>query len=195
MEVDEIYAMIKKKYPDFTIDYYKNTILTQENLEKYGVDVLFTLASEVNQEAQNILEGEQETSEPLSFEEIERRVKQEDTSIFLQEIKDFIHNKDGILQYYDYFAKNSEWALLGFHPSSLRIKILQQLKENGVIENYKQIEKVAREKYLTFLPTSCLLLSDAAMQIFSEETIIELNANIQWMFQKPLGRTNFNRGI
>ena len=141
MEKDEIYAIIKQKYPDFTMKHYENTILTKENLEKYGVDILFTLASTLDWEVLNILDGVQETSKELSFEEIEKRIAQEDTSIFSQEMRDFIQNKDGILEDYNYFSQNREWGLLGYYRPSEHIKVLQHVKVNGMMENYKKIEK------------------------------------------------------
>ena len=185
MEKDEIYAIIKQKYPDFTMKHYENTILTKENLEKYGVDILFTLASTLDWEVLNILDGVQETSKELSFEEIEKRIAQEDTSIFSQEMRDFIQNKDGILEDYNYFSQNREWGLLGYYRPSEHIKVLQHVKVNGMMENYKKIEKMLLEaECFTFEPTSCLLLSDTAMSLFDAETIFRLSKKIQSVIQE-----------
>lgn len=183
MGKDKVYAVIKEKYPEFEMKYYTNTILTQENLEKYGVDLLFTLASTVDWEARNILQDGVDSGEIVP-KGLEDKVRQEDVSVFSQEIKDFIYNKDGILQDYAYFSQNREWGLLGYWEPSKHIKVLQHVKENRTIENYKKVEElVQKASYLQFEPTSCLLLSDEAIQLFDGETIAELSNRIQSVVQ------------
>lgn len=189
MEKEEVYAAIRKKYPDFEMKYYTNTFLTKENLQKYGVDVLYALAEAIELKAREMLQDGVDSGQIVP-EGLENKVKQEDISVFSQELQDFIHNKDGILQDYAQFFLNENWGLLNrYWETENHIKILQHIKSNGAMENYKKVEELMQQEGLSnFEPTSLLLLTDTALELFYLYTIYQLSRKIQSVAQEPYGK-------